>query len=466
MQIPDLDLTQLAARIASGEISSREATARSLDALDTVGRDLNCTVAIYRDEAMAAAAKADDDLARGNVHGRLHGVPMAHKDLFDVAGRIIAAGSKIQGTYRAAGTATAMQRVTDGGAINLGALHMSEFALSPTGYNAHLGACRNPWNRDYVTGGSSSGSAAAVAARLVPASLGSDTGGSIRVPAGACGVTALKPTYALVPKDGVTPLAPSLDCIGPVARTAADCALLLDIIAGPGTADPSTALAPRIGYSAALQKRCRAPVIGMLPDHRLSKVDPEILAILRRSLQAFEDAGATIATVDIDDFDPVNQLNRVVLIVEAAAFHRRSLIERPLDFSAHVRSRLETGLYLPATRYVEALTMRGKLARRFAQQAFISADLLLLPCMPSPVPLSASDADGTSGTGAADIMDFTRALNYLGVPAASVPAGFTTNGLPVSFQLVGRHFDEAGILSAAHLYQQVTDWHRLRPPIG
>ena len=195
MPISDLDLTELAARIAGGDIGARAATEACLGALETVGRDLNCTVAVHRAEALRDAAAADRALAQGQRLGPLHGVPMAHKDLFDVEGRIVAAGSKVRSGYRANGTASGMRRLRQAGAINCGSLHMSELALSPTGYNAHLGACRNPWNPDFVTGGSSSGSAAAVGGRLIPASLGSDTGGSARVPAGACGVTGLKPTY-------------------------------------------------------------------------------------------------------------------------------------------------------------------------------------------------------------------------------------------------------------------------------
>lgn len=462
----ELELRDLAALIAAGDVSARDATKASLDALETTGRKLNCTVATYRDEAMAAAEQADKDRARGLSRGSLHGVPMAHKDAFDVAGRIVAAGSKVRAHYRAAGTASAIGKLTQAGAINLGSLHMSELCLSPTGYNAHLGYCRNPWNKDFITGGSSSGSAAAVGARLVPASLGSDTGGSARAPAGACGITTLKPTFSLIAKDRVLPLAPSLDCISPMARSAADCALLLDIIAGPDAADPVTLHAPRIDYSAVIGRAWKAPTIGILPQRLLARVDAEILAILDRSVTVFRDLGARIIEADIDEFEPINVLNRTVLVVEASTQHRREVAERPEDFSPHVLSRLQTGLHLPATRYVEALTLRGKVARCFVERAFTKADLLLLPCIPVPVPSIAEDREGEAGTGASDIMDFTRAMNYLGLPAASVPAGFTANGLPASFQLIGRHFAEAGVLAAANAYQRVTDWHKRRPLIG
>jgi aspartyl-tRNA(Asn)/glutamyl-tRNA(Gln) amidotransferase subunit A len=464
MQIADLDLCALAARIAAGEISARSATLAALQALERAGRQLNCTVVTYPEEAIAAAEAADEDLARGRSHGPLHGVPMAHKDLFDVAGRIVAAGSKVRSGYRAAGTASALRSLAEAGAINVGALHMSELALSPTGYNQHLGPCRNPWNPDFVTGGSSSGSAAAVAARLVPASLGSDTGGSARIPAAACGVTGLKPTYSLIAKDGVTPLAPSLDCVSPIARSAADCALLLDIIAGPRADDAATANAPRIRYAAAIQKPREGLRIGVLPDRLLGGVDVEVARALDQALGVLRGLGMRLHEIDIEGFEALNVLNRTVLVVEAATLHRRDLAERPGDFSNHVRSRLQTGLFLPATRYLEAIALRGKLARRFIEQAFASADLLFMPCLPVPVPAIASDPEGDSGTGSTDIMDFTRAMNYLGVPALSVPAGFTSNGLPASFQLVGRHFDEARLLAVAHLYQQRTDWHRRRPP--
>lgn len=464
MQILDLELTELVSAISRGEISSEAAVSASLAALETTGRELNSVVASFRDEALETAAQADRDRTRGAGKGLLHGVPLAHKDLFEVAGRKVAAGSKILAGHRARSTASAMRKLAQAGAIHVGALHMSELALSPTGYNAHLGYCRNPWNPDFITGGSSSGSAAAVAARLVPASLGSDTGGSARVPAGACGITALKPTWSLIAKDGVIPLAQSLDCVSPMARSAADCALLLDVVAGPDSADAVTLHSPRISYSKALKPRWRTPAIGVLPERLLLRVHPEIIAVLDRAAAVFKELGARIVEVDIGDFEPINILNRTVLVVEAATLHRRALANRPEDFSPHVRSRLQTGLYLPATRYAEALALRGKIARRFVAHAFAEVDLLLFPCMPVPVPSIAEDGEGEAGTGASDIMDFTRALNYLGLPAASVPAGFTANSLPASFQLVGRHFDEAGILSAAHAFQGVSDWHKRLPP--
>jgi aspartyl-tRNA(Asn)/glutamyl-tRNA(Gln) amidotransferase subunit A len=464
MSIADLDLSTLAGHIVAGDVSARDATAACLDALETVGRQLNCTVATYPEEATAAAVKADQDRRRGFVNGPLHGVPMAHKDLFDVVGRVVAAGSKIMGEHRAVGTASAMAKLERAGAINLGALHMSEFAMSPTGFNAHLGRCLNPWSADHVCGGSSSGSATAVGARLIPASLGSDTGGSARVPAAACGITALKPTYGLIGKDGVVPLASSLDCISPMGRSAADCALLLDVLAGPEPRDPATAGAPRLSYSTGLQRRPDL-AIGVLPEALLAGVDPEIRRVLDTALEVFKALGAKVVEAEVDPFEPINVLNRTLLVVEAATYHRRNLVDRPRDYSNHVRRRLQTGLFVPATRYLEALTLRGTIARSFVDKAFRQATLLLMPCIPAPVPPISADQDGEAGTGATAIMDFTRSMNYLGLPAASVPAGFTADGLPVGFQLVGRHFDERRILAAANAFQGRTDWHRRRPPV-
>ncbi len=464
MSIADLDLSTLAGCIAAGDVSARDATAACLVALETVGRPLNCTVATYPDFAMAAAERADQDRRRGVINGPLHGVPMAHKDLFDVAGRIVAAGSRIMRDHRAVSTASAMAKLERAGAINLGALHMSEFAMSPTGFNAHLGRCLNPWSADHVCGGSSSGSATAVSARLISASLGSDTGGSARVPAAACGITALKPTYGLIGKDGVVPLSNSLDCISPMGQSAADCALLLDVLAGPESADPATASAPRLSYSSALEWQPKF-VLGVLPDALLAGVDPEIRGVLDTALAVFKALGAKVVEAEVNPFEPVNVLNRTLLVVEAATYHRRNLVDQPRDYSNHVRRRLQTGLFLPATRYLEALSLRGTIARGFVDKAFRQATLLLMPCIPVPVPPISADLNGEAGTGATDIMDYTRSINYLGLPAASVPAGFTADGLPVGFQLVGRHFDERRILAAANAFQSVTDWHRRRPPV-
>lgn len=462
--LSELSLVDLATKIRAGEISSVAATAESLARLSTLGAAYNCVVALWKDEAMVAAERADAARRSGKPLGILHGVPLAHKDLFHVQGRPAAAGSIIRRDFVPGFTATALSRLDDAGAINLGSLHMSEFALSPTGYNKHVGYCRNPWNTAHITGGSSSGSAAAVAARLIPASLGSDTGGSVRVPAALCGLVGLKPTHSLISRAGVTPLSYSLDCIGPLARTARDCARLLGVVSGPDAADPRTNASIKRDYEIGLTDDIRGLRIAVPQGGIYEEVEHNVRALLDESKRVLLSLGARIVPIDPPDITSISELNKLVLIVEAAGIHYKWLHQRPQDYSDHVRQRLETGLSVPGTHYFRALSLREKMASQFVATAFADADVLYLPCVPMSVPLISSETDGEKGsTVVNDIVKFTRAFNYLGTPALSVPAGFTADGLPTGFQLVGRHFDDGLLLRVAHAYQAATNWHEQMP---
>lgn len=469
MLVTDLTLVDAADAIARREISSVDVTERCLQRCADIGTKLNCVTVLERHSALVAAERADADLRRGRVHGPLHGVPLAHKDLFYRAGRIVACGSKIRSDFVPDVTATVLHRLDQAGALYLGGLHMSEFALSPVGHNAHYGYCKNPWNLDYVTGGSSSGSAAAVAARLVYGSLGSDTGGSIRIPASMCGVVGLKPTYTLVTRAGAMPLSFSLDCVGPIARTARDCARMLSVICGGDDADSLASTRPKMDYEAHLSGDIRDLRIGVPGTYYYDCVTDGVRRCLDDSLAVLRSLGVRIVQVDVPDVRPLNALNNLLLSVEAAAVHRQWLISRPEDYSRHVRSRLEVGLQILATRYFEALALRGPLTTEFLRTAFAQVDALHLPSVPIPVPPIAETSGGDSAkiTGLFDtIVHCTRAINFLGLPAVSVPAGFSDNGLPIGFQLIGRHFDEALLLRIADAFQRSTDWHVKSPNLA
>jgi aspartyl-tRNA(Asn)/glutamyl-tRNA(Gln) amidotransferase subunit A len=463
-QLSALNLVDLAASIKAGYISSMEATADSLNRLSTLGAAYNCVVALWKDEAMAAAERADAARRGGNPLGPLHGVPLAHKDLFYVKGRRAEAGSIIRRGYVPDFTATALMRLEHAGAINLGSLHMSEFALSPTGYNKHFGYCRNPWNIAHITGGSSSGSAAAVAARLIPGSLGSDTGGSVRVPAALCGLVGLKPTHSLISRAGVMPLSYSLDCIGPLARTARDCARLLSVVGGQDPDDSRTNASLERDYETGLTDGIRGLRIAVPQGDIYDSVEESVRSVLDESKRVLAGLGAKIVPIDPPDLTSVSELNKLILIVEAAGIHDKWLRQRPNDYSNHVRERLETGLAVPGTHYFNALSLRAKMVSRFVAAAFADADVMFMPCVPMAVPRISQETDGEKGsTVVNEIVKFTRAFNYLGTPALSVPAGFTISGLPAAFQLVGRHFDDGLLLRVAHAYQSATKWHEQMP---
>jgi aspartyl-tRNA(Asn)/glutamyl-tRNA(Gln) amidotransferase subunit A len=465
--IAHLTLVEAADAIARGELSSVDATRACLDRIERFGPSLNCIVSIESEAALEAAQRADAKRTRGAPRRVLYGVPLAHKDLFYRAGKVVACGSKIRRDFVPIVTATALGRLEEAGALNIGALHMAEFAMSPVGYNEHYGQCRNPWNPAHVSGGSSSGSGAAVAGRLIFGSLGSDTGGSIRHPAAMCGVVGLKPTVTRVSRAGVMPLSPSLDCIGPLGRTARDCARLLSVIAGADPADPTASRKPVPDYEGALTGDIRGVRIAVPSGYYEEHVTEEIRELLERSLAVLRDRGASVVAVKVPDILLINQLAHVVTAVEAATIHRRWITSRPQDYGVRVRSRIEPGLFYPATRYVEALSLRADIVREFVDTALAGADMLHLPAIPIPVPTIEETVGDTAEITKmmSVIRHCTRGFNYLGLPVVSVPMGFTKNGLPAAFQLAGRPFAEALLLQAADAYQGITDWHRKAPKL-
>ena len=463
-----LSLSELAEAIARGEISSRAATEASLARLKAIGPKLNAVVLIEEEQALTAADKADAARKAGKQLGLLHGVPLAHKDLFYRRGRPCAGGSKIRQGFVPQATATVLNRLDAAGALDLGTLHMAEFALSPTGYNEPYGHARNPWNTAHVTGGSSSGSGAAVAARLISASLGSDTGGSIRHPAAMCGLTGLKPTWSRVSRANAMPLSWSLDCIGPLAQTARDCARIMQVIAGADIADPTASHMPVPDYASQLNGHLKNLTIAVPGNYYYEHVTPGVKKALDDSLTALRDLGAKTVTTRVPDMALINALMIVVMAVEAASIHRNWLATRPDDYADQVRSRIEPGLYYPATRYTEALSLRAKIAAEYVASAMQGADLLHLPTLSIPVPSIAETTAGDPAAIAAKIgaiTHCTRGINYLGLPALAVPCGFV-DALPVSFQLVGKPFTEALLLRAGDAYQRVTDWHKRLPPLA
>lgn len=451
--IAGLDLCALADAIAKGDVTSVKATTVALERLDLIGRKLNAVVRLDDERALNAAEAADKLRASGTWLSPLHGVPLAHKDLFYRAGDLSGGGSKIRADFRADVTATVIARLDAAGALDLGRLQLAEFAMSPTGYNESLGHARNPWNPSHVPGGSSSGSGAAVAARLVAASLGTDTGGSLRHPGAMCGLIGLKPTWGLVPTDGVMPLSASLDCTGPLTRTARDAARLLSVIADRD-------------YEATLDTGVAAMTIAVPGGYYCELLHPDVAAALDEAVRTFRALGVTIIETAPPDMAIINALMQLIMSVEAATIHRRWLIERPQDYADQVRSRIEPGLFYPATRYVEALSMRAQITQQWIASCMGAADLALLPVISIPVPTIAATTEGDPADVArviGQLTHCTRGINYLGLPGASVPSGFDAAGLPIAFQLVGRPFAEANILRAAHAYQGTTDWH-LRVP--
>jgi aspartyl-tRNA(Asn)/glutamyl-tRNA(Gln) amidotransferase subunit A len=460
-----MSLTAVAKAIAEKRISSHEVTRACLHRIAEWQPLLNAFMAVEAEAALRTAEGADAALAKGQNRGPLHGVPLAHKDMYYETGKVVTCGSAIRRDFVAQTTSTALKRLKDAGSIRLGSLQMVEFAYGPTGHNTHYGAVKNPFNVAHITGGSSSGSGAAVAARLTYAALGSDTGGSIRMPAHFCGVTGLKTTYGRISRFGAMPLSQSLDTVGPLARTAEDCALLLSLMAGADPEDPTSSTEPVADYMAATAASIKGLKVGVPTSFYVDDLDAEVARALDETILILKREGADIVKVELPDQRQLTAACQLVLAVEAAAYHKRWLIERPQDYGPQVLMRLQNGLAIPGVSYLEVMRWRGPaLAAHIA--ATSGVDVVVTPVAPVPAPTIAESDLGNDPTAEAVIQRltrFTRPINYLGLPALAVPAGFTKGALPIGMQLIGRSFDEATILTVGAAFQRASDFHAIVP---
>src|SRR5687768_14325465 len=371
-----LPLTEVADAIRRKKVSSVEVTRACLAHARRAHEKLNCFIAIEEDDALEAARKADRALKRGAKVGPLHGVPLAHKDMYYRKGKISTCGSKILRDYRPDVTGTVVERMAQAGAIWMGNLNMAEFAANPTGHNEHWGHCRNPWNTDHLTGGSSSGSGAAVAARTCYGSLGSDTGGSVRLPAAANGVVGLKPTYGRVSRYSILPRVWSLDTVGPLARTVRDCARITRAIAGADERDTTASTAPVPNYERLLDGRIKGLKIGVPESHFYDDIADDVRERMDESLKVLAKLGARIVKVAVPDLQHVYNLTNAIGQVESATIYAKWMREQPDDFSLVVRTRTQAGYFVPAVSYLEALNARPRIAAEFVKAVFDKVDVL------------------------------------------------------------------------------------------
>jgi aspartyl-tRNA(Asn)/glutamyl-tRNA(Gln) amidotransferase subunit A len=456
-----LGLCEAAASVREGSVRAEVLVEACLDRIERLQPVLNCFTRIDAAAARQAARAVDAAVKAGRSLGPLAGVPLAHKDMFYRQGQICGCGSKIRRDFVPDHTSTALARLDAAGAIELGRLNMAEFAMGPTGHNPHTGRCRNPWNPDHISGGSSSGSGAAVAASLAFGALGSDTGGSVRLPAAMCGVVGVKPTQGRVSRYGAMPLSHSLDCIGVLARSVRDCARLLSVVAGADPLDGAASRQPLPDYESGLDE-ARHPgalaglTIGVPGRCYYDDLDGEVAALLARSRAALEARGAKIVDVAIADHNALGELANAVFLPEAAALHLPWLRRRPGDYSAQVRARLLAGLGVPATLYLEARQARARALERMLAETFAACDVLHVPALKLPVP-SAAETDIGGGGAMAEVIGrlsaATRPLNYLGLPGLVVPIGFTANGLPQAMQLIARPFREKLLFRVGAAYE-------------
>jgi aspartyl-tRNA(Asn)/glutamyl-tRNA(Gln) amidotransferase subunit A len=447
-------LSTIAERIARREISPVEVTAAALERIARYEPELNAFITVLADEALAAARRTEAEIGRGEYRGPLHGVPISLKDLFLTPGIRTTAGSRILDAYLPAEEATVARRLDAAGAILLGKNNMLEFAYGEVA--PAFGPSRNPWNTAYGTSGSSSGSAAAVAAGLGYASIGSDTGGSIRLPAAYCGLVGLKPTYGLVSRAGALPLAWSLDHVGPLTRTVRDCALTLEVIAGYDPADSTSSTRPVPRYSALLDQPAPACVIGIVAPDKDDEVTPEVRAAVAAAADRARQLGFTCTSVLLPHPELATRALLGILYPEASAYHLPWLRDRADEYAPNTRIRLELGQLLPATTYLRAQQVRRMVSEAY-RALFEQVDILLLPVGPSAsYRLDAPDVEPTSEQGdrMAPLMRFTGPFDLIGYPAITVPAGFTQDRLPIGVQLAARPFEEGRLLQVAYALER------------
>lgn len=459
-------LTALTIAEASGLVRKRalspvDLTRACLQRIEAVDGRLNAFITVTTEEAMRAAGEAEAAIAGGRYRGPLHGIPIALKDLFAMAGARMTAGSRIMSEYVAVADDEATSRLKRAGAVIVGKLNMHEFAFGATGVNPHYGPARNPWDTDRITGGSSSGAGAATASGECLAALGTDTGGSIRIPAALCGVVGLKPTYGRVSRRGVLPLSWSLDHAGPLARTVEDAAIVLQAIVGHDPGDESSAREPVPGYLAALKGGVNGMRLGVPREFFFEGVAPEVESAVRRAIATLEEMGAEVREVSLPYIREIPAAVTAIMLPEALAYHQKWMAERPQDYGDDVRYRLELASTYLAVHYVQAQRLREMSVQAWRRDVFENIDLLAMPATAVTAP-SVSEGDLAHTL---NLIRLTNPLNLLGVPAISLPCGFTETGLPIGLQLAAPWYAEPTLLRAAHAYEQCTDWHKRRPEL-
>lgn len=457
-------LVQLAARLRAGELRPRDAVQASLDRIERDGARINAFITVRAEEALAEADALEHSAPA--ARGPLWGVPIGVKDVIDVAGTPTTAASRVLEGNVPDADATVVQRLRRAGAVIVGKLNTHEFAWGASTTSSRYGPARNPWDTDRICGGSSGGSGAAVAADLVPGALGTDTAGSIRIPACLCGVTGIRPTTGRVPNRGVVPVSWTYDTVGPLARSAEDCALLLDAISGHASGDGSTA---RTGPTGALGELdggvegLRIGIVAHLFEH--VPVDVRIVERVEAALEVLARLGATVERVEASFLRRAEIVQQLVMLPEAAEAHLPWLRTRLADYDPDVRARLLVGLLLPGTASVTGQRARRALVDE-ARPLLERYDVLAAPQMPIVAPLIGEDPVRVGDAELPyrlSLIPFNSPWSCLGLPTVSAPCGFV-DGLPVGIALTGRRFAEPTILRVAHAYQQATRWHEARPP--
>lgn len=457
-------LVEIKGLLSKKEISARELVESHLSRIDEVEPKLNAFITVTKEEAARSALEADEAAARGGSLGCLHGVPLTLKDLLWTRGVRTTSGSKIFSDFIPSSDATVVAKLRAAGAIFLGKTNLHEFAYGISSVNPHYGPVHNPWDTERIAGGSSGGSAAALAAGIGYGSIGTDTGGSIRIPSALCGTVGLKPTYGRVSRFGVTPLAWTLDHVGPMTRTVADAAVLYEVTAGYDTRDPTTGRRAVEKVSEHLAELPSGLKMGLAREVFLEDIDPEVNALFQRAAESLRRMGIEPVEVSIPEVRHQFVCRNVISFAEATSYHEPNLRERPADYGDNTLELLRLGLTIRATEYLAAQRARRRIVEAF-RKAFHSIDILVCPSSPAPAPRIGETSLSNGEELRAGLLRLTSPFNTVGFPAISLPCGYTRSGLPVSLQIVARPFEESVLLKVAHAYENAHSWGDQRPDI-
>ena len=466
LELCGLTVTQASQALRTKDISAVELTQSYLERIEALNPKINAYITVTAERALDDAQRASDELIAGKARGPLHGVPIGLKDLYETAGIRTTGGSKFHADHIPAQDCPAAQRLREAGTILLGKLNTHEYAYGVTTNNPHYGATRNPWNLDHIPGGSSGGSGAAIAAGLATATLGTDTGGSIRMPASVCGVVGFKPTYGRVSKAGVLPLSYLFDHAGPITRTVEDAALMLNAIAGYDPTDATTIRTPVAEYTSALLNGLQGLRIGVPRTYFFDHLEDDVAVAVEQAIDELRALGAEVRDIDLPDVGAGVAALFGIVLAEAQEIHAKNMQSHPLDFGTDVHAIL-TGEPPDTPTLMQALRQRDALSVA-VRNAFESVDLLVTPS--TPIVAARIDQETVAYGGLEEpilmaMIRCTAPFNATGHPALSLPCGFTAAGLPVGLQIVGRTFDEVTVLRAGHAYEQATGWYKQRPQL-
>jgi Asp-tRNA(Asn)/Glu-tRNA(Gln) amidotransferase A subunit family amidase len=459
-------VSEIARRVSTGDVSAREVAEAFMARISDLDRSLNSFITVLADQALEQAAHLDAARRGGAPLGPLAGVPIAVKDLIDVAGVATTGGGHPRFSRTARADAPLVARIRAAGGIIVGKTNLHEFAYGVTNVNCHHGATRNPWALDRIPGGSSGGSAAAVAVGMCAVAVGTDTGGSVRIPAALCGVVGLKPTRGAVPLEGVFPLARSFDHAGPITRSVADAELLFRVMAG--LQGPYVAARARGAHGAAGTGALARIRVGVPRPFFWEELADEVRGPAEQALEVLRSLGASVRDVEVPWAAHAGAASALILGVEATTVHADGLRDHPEAFGDEVRARLDRGFFIPGAALLRAQRAHAFLVRTF-EAAFETVDVLVTPATIAPAATLAEAERAAAGQTASMSLSLTRLtnpFNVSGQPAISVPCGLTDESLPVGLQIVGRRGDEDGVLRVAAAYETASEWHRLRPPLA